>query len=99
MEATQGSLIGTFVGAFIWDYRDVLIKDVDAPMMYTGSGTIASTLAGRVNWFYDFHGPAFSVDTACSSSMVALHQAIVALKAGDCNTVMPIVESRRELGS
>ncbi|TVY91443.1 Reducing polyketide synthase [Lachnellula willkommii] len=85
MDAAQGSQTGVYVGAFIWDYRDVLIKDIDAPMMYTGSGTIASTLAGRVSWFYDFRGPAMSIDTACSSSMVALHQAVVSLKAGDSN--------------
>ncbi|KAI1348897.1 polyketide synthase [Xylaria sp. FL0043] len=88
MDAAKGSLTGCYVGSFIWDYRDVLIKDVDAPMMYTGSGTIASTLAGRVCWFYDFMGPALSVDTACSSSMVALHQAIVGLKAGDCDMAL-----------
>ncbi|KAI3326206.1 polyketide synthase [Xylariaceae sp. AK1471] len=85
MDAVKGSQTGVYVGAFIWDYRDVLIKDVDVPMMYTGSGTIASTLAGRVSWFYDFQGPALSIDTACSSSMVALHQAIVGLKSGDCD--------------
>ncbi|KAI8628041.1 polyketide synthase [Xylariaceae sp. FL1651] len=88
MDAVRGSQTGVYVGAFIWDYRDVLIKDVDAPMMYTGSGTIASTLAGRVSWFYDFQGPAMSIDTACSSSMVALHQAIVGLKAGDCDMAL-----------
>ncbi len=87
MNAVQGSQTGVYVGAFIWDYRDVLIKDVDAPMMYTGSGTIASTLAGRVSWFYDLQGPAMSIDTACSSSMVALHQAVIGLKSGDCDMV------------
>ncbi|CAG9950403.1 unnamed protein product [Clonostachys rosea f. rosea IK726] len=85
MDAVSGTQTGTYVGAFIWDYRDVLIKDIDAPMMYTGSGTIASTLAGRVNWFYDLQGPAMSLDTACSSSMVALHQAVIGLKSGDCD--------------
>ncbi|GAW21488.1 hypothetical protein ANO14919_110090 [Xylariales sp. No.14919] len=85
MDAVKGSLTGVYSGAFIWDYRDVLIKDVDLPMMYTGSGTIASTLAGRVSWFYDLQGPALSIDTACSSSMVALHQAVVGLKSRDCD--------------
>ncbi|VUC26597.1 unnamed protein product [Clonostachys rosea] len=85
MDAVSGTQTGTYVGAFIWDYRDILIKDIDAPMMYTGSGTIASTLAGRVNWFYDLQGPAMSLDTACSSSMVALHQAVIGLKSGDCD--------------
>ncbi|KAI8953570.1 polyketide synthase [Xylaria longipes] len=85
MDKVKGTQTGVYVGAFIWDYRDVMIKDVDVPMLYTGSGTIASTLAGRVSWFYDLQGPAMSIDTACSSSMVAFHQAIVGLKARDCD--------------
>ncbi|KAK1468240.1 mycocerosic acid synthase [Colletotrichum melonis] len=85
MSDMQGSPTGVYAGAFMWDYRDLLIKDVDTPMTYTACGTIASTLAGRVSWFYDLRGPALSVDTACSSSMVALHQAVIGLKSRDCN--------------
>ncbi|KAK7441330.1 mycocerosic acid synthase [Colletotrichum acutatum] len=85
MSDMQGSPTGVYAGAFMWDYRDLLIKDVDTPMTYTACGTIASTLAGRVSWFYDLRGPALSVDTACSSSMVALHQAVIGLKSHDCN--------------
>ncbi|KAK1621900.1 mycocerosic acid synthase [Colletotrichum phormii] len=85
MKSMQGSSTGVYAGAFMWDYRDLLIKDVDTPMTYTACGTIASTLAGRVSWFYDLRGPALSVDTACSSSMVALHQAVIGLKSRDCN--------------
>lgn len=87
MEDMQGSPTGVYAGAFMWDYRDLIIKDVDVPYTYTATGTIASTLAGRVAWFYDFRGPAVSVDTACSSSMVALHQAVVGLKQRDCDIV------------
>ncbi|TDZ33845.1 Reducing polyketide synthase FUB1 [Colletotrichum spinosum] len=85
MADMRGSSTGVYAGAFMWDFRDLLIKDVDVPMTYTACGTIASTLAGRVSWFYDLRGPALSVDTACSSSMVALHQAVVGLKQRDCN--------------
>ncbi|KAI3393132.1 hypothetical protein diail_4700 [Diaporthe ilicicola] len=88
MDDMQGSQTGVYAGAFMWDYRDLLIKDVDVPMTYTACGTIASTLAGRVSWFYDFRGPAISVDTACSSSMVALHQAIIGLKSRDCDMAL-----------
>ncbi|KAK1988362.1 mycocerosic acid synthase [Colletotrichum cereale] len=85
MADMENSLTGVYAGAFMWDFRDLLIKDVDMPMTYTACGTIASTLAGRVSWFYGLRGPALSVDTACSSSMVALHQAVVGLKQRDCN--------------
>ncbi|TLD11441.1 hypothetical protein PspLS_11937 [Pyricularia sp. CBS 133598] len=76
---------GVYVGSFMLDFRNLLIKDVDVPMTYTATGTISSTLAGRVSWFYGLRGPAVSVDTACSSSMVALHQAVIGLKQKDCN--------------
>ncbi|KAK2003329.1 mycocerosic acid synthase [Colletotrichum falcatum] len=85
MADMHNSLTGMYVGSSMWDFRDLLIKDVDVPMTYTACGTIASTLAGRVSWFYGLRGPALSVDTACSSSMVALHQAVVGLKSRDCN--------------
>ncbi|KAI1745051.1 polyketide synthase [Xylaria scruposa] len=39
IDAIKGSQTGVYVGAFIWDYRDVLIKDVDVPMMAIAAGT------------------------------------------------------------
>ncbi|KAI1756989.1 polyketide synthase [Xylaria castorea] len=88
IDQLHGSLTGVFVGSFIWDYRDIMMKDLETPMLYTGSGSIASTLAGRVSYFYNLKGPALLVDTACSSSMVSLHQAIVSLKQGDCDMAL-----------
>jgi acyl transferase domain-containing protein len=90
MADMKGTSTGVYTGAFMWDYRHILIKDVDSPMTYTATGTIASTLAGRISWFYDFRGPAFTVDTACSSSMVAIHQAVVGLRSGGCNMVCTV---------
>jgi len=87
MADMKGSSTGVYTGAFFWDYRDIMMKDVDASLTYTACGTIASTLAGRVSWFYDLRGPAFVIDTACSSSMVAIHQAVVGLKSRDCDMV------------
>jgi acyl transferase domain-containing protein len=87
MDRMQGSNTGTYCGTFVWDYRDILRKDMDVPSMYSSTGTIPSTLAGRCNWFYNFKGPSMNVDTACSSSMVALHQAINGLKMKDCDVV------------
>ncbi|KAH9896185.1 beta-ketoacyl synthase domain-containing protein [Xylariomycetidae sp. FL2044] len=84
LEAASGSNTGVYVGCFSSDYRDVnVVKDVDAPLRYAGTGTIVSMLSNRVSWFYDFQGPSLTIDTACSSSLVAAHQACVALRAGD----------------
>ncbi|PVH93633.1 mycocerosic acid synthase [Periconia macrospinosa] len=88
MAEMNGTSTGVYAGAFMWDYRQVLMKDVDVPMTYHGTGTLACTLAGRISWFYNFRGPAFTLDTACSSSMVALHQAVVGLRTGGCNMAL-----------
>jgi acyl transferase domain-containing protein len=83
----EGSNTGVYTGSFVFNYRDIVMKEMDIAWTYSGTGVVPSTLAGRVSWFYDFRGPAFTVDTACSSSMVALHQAVMGLKARECNVV------------
>ncbi|NUP78136.1 MAG: polyketide synthase, partial [Nonomuraea sp.] len=40
--------------------------------------------ATNVSQFYDLAGPSFTVDSSCSSGLVALHEAVVALRAGVC---------------
>ncbi|GAA3225444.1 hypothetical protein GCM10020216_039750 [Nonomuraea helvata] len=40
--------------------------------------------ATNVSQFYDLSGPSFTVDSSCSSGLVALHEAVVALRAGVC---------------
>jgi 3-oxoacyl-(acyl-carrier-protein) synthase len=52
------------------------------PLAFTGN--LPPLIAGRVSHCFDLRGPSVVVDTACSSSLVAVHQACVALRAGDC---------------
>ncbi|MGV9774980.1 aminotransferase class I/II-fold pyridoxal phosphate-dependent enzyme [Streptosporangium sp. NPDC003464] len=40
--------------------------------------------ATNVSQFYDLGGPSFTVDSSCSSGLVALHEAVVALRTGVC---------------
>lgn len=41
--------------------------------------------ANRISFTFDFTGPSYCVDTACSSSLYAFHQAVTAIRAGECD--------------
>ena len=79
-----GSKTGIFIGHNTSDYRESLFKDPDTAPMYTFSGSTKTSLANRISWLFDLHGPSFSLGTACSSSLVALHLACQSLRTGEC---------------
>jgi acyl transferase domain-containing protein len=41
------------------------------------------SIANRVSYIFDFHGPSMAVDTLCSSSLTAIHLAVESIKRGD----------------
>lgn len=82
IDALRGSNTGVFVGQMTDDYREVLLRDVQALPRYAGTGVSRAILANRLSYYFDWHGPSMNVDTACSSSLVALHQAVQALRSG-----------------
>lgn len=43
------------------------------------------SIANRVSYHFNYHGPSVAIDTACSSSLTALHFACESIKAGDCS--------------
>lgn len=47
-----------------------------------------SSVANRVSYYCDFHGPSVSVDTMCSSSLTALHEACQHLQTGGCDVAV-----------
>lgn len=42
----------------------------------------------RVSFAFDFQGPSYAIDTACSSSLFALHQAVAAIRNGECDAAI-----------
>ncbi|MEU1426172.1 SDR family NAD(P)-dependent oxidoreductase [Nocardia sp. NPDC005746] len=80
-ETLRGSDTGVYIGVIDQGYGDG-VGDGD----FTG-GT-ASVVSGRVSYVLGLEGPAVSVDTACSGGLVALHQAVAALRAGECSLAL-----------
>ncbi|HEY0419966.1 MAG TPA: type I polyketide synthase, partial [Acetobacteraceae bacterium] len=74
--------VGMFVGVEQGDYQ----------LLTRGSGSITSShdgiLASRLGYFLNMRGPAMAINTACSSGLVALHQACLSLRSGECDTAL-----------
>ncbi len=64
---------------------DVIAKIGDFTAMV---GNEKDYVATRVAHKLNLTGPAISVHTACSTSLVAIHQAVAALRAGDCQMAL-----------
>src|SRR5246127_425497 len=84
----RGESVGVYVGTSVMDYSYLAMSDPTVAHPYAITGTASSIVANRVSYFYDFHGPSVAVDTACSSSLVATHQAVQALRSGECDTAI-----------
>jgi len=83
-----GSETGVFVGASALDYGNLRILDSAGADPYFATGNTLSIISNRVSYGFDLHGPSFTVDTACSSALVALNEAVLALRSGRIDTAI-----------
>jgi len=89
----RGALYGQPVGVFVGnDHTHRLfnsyihfIEDVD---FHSVTGSWTAVLASRISYLFNFSGPALVLDSACSSGLVALDNAIKALRDGDCDSAL-----------
>jgi len=67
------------------------------PNEYMVTGTSLDMLPNRISYAFNLMGPSAAYMTACSSGATAMHAAVTALAAGDCDQA--IVGAATYLGS
>lgn len=75
---------GCYIGASGLEYGPPL-SEFSHHSGHLITGTSLGVIAGRIAYTLDLAGPAVTVDTSCSSALTALHTAVGALRAGDCD--------------
>lgn len=83
IESLRGSDTAVYIGTMSVDYNDIMTRDIHSTPTYFATGISRAILSNRISYFFDWHGPSMTIDTACSSSMVALHQSVQSLRAGE----------------
>ncbi|MBB5913648.1 polyketide synthase 13 [Nocardia transvalensis] len=93
----KGEPVGVFIGSSGNDFMFLAAMAAGAPVdantpataaAYGIMGSVSSIIPNRVSYFFDFRGPSVSVDTACSSTLVAVHEAVQALRSGDADVAL-----------
>ncbi|KMO83982.1 polyketide synthase [Mycolicibacterium chlorophenolicum] len=82
-----GHDVGCYVGASDMRYGPAM----DEFGEHTGhliTGTSLGVISGRIAYTLGLAGPAMTVDTSCSSALSAVHLAVQALRAGDCDLAL-----------
>ncbi|HYI08885.1 MAG TPA: SDR family NAD(P)-dependent oxidoreductase, partial [Thermoanaerobaculia bacterium] len=86
-ESISGSRVGVFVGV-MWGHYELFGAESLASGNPTIPGSSYASIANRVSYFFDFHGPSIALDTMCSSSLTAIHLACEALRTGDIDAAI-----------
>ncbi|MEU2900748.1 SDR family NAD(P)-dependent oxidoreductase [Streptomyces sp. NPDC001273] len=80
-----GTDTGVFIGQLGGDYWHLQYDNRDQLDLYAMTGAASRAItSGRLSYAFDLRGPSFTVDTACSSALVAVHNAVQAIRLGEC---------------
>ncbi|XP_063240366.1 fatty acid synthase isoform X2 [Bacillus rossius redtenbacheri] len=84
----RGSRTGVFIGVSGSESDEYWTSDPDRVNGYGLTGCCRAMFPNRISYTFDFKGPSFALDTACSSSLFALHQAVSAMRDGQCDAAI-----------
>ncbi len=79
-ESPQPRNTGVFIGCETNEYAQLMARQGFVPHM--GLSQADSMIANRISYQFDFSGPSELVNATCAGFAVALHRAVVALRAG-----------------
>ncbi|OKK15623.1 hypothetical protein AMK16_27335 [Streptomyces sp. CB00455] len=80
-----GSRTGVYAGVCHCDYAGLIARHAGRDEPHLSVAVSPSLVANRVSYALGLRGPSVAVDTLCSSSLVAVAQAVAALRAGACD--------------
>ena len=86
-ENISGKLVGVYVGVMWGQYELFGAESISGGDTAVPSSSYAS-IANRVSYFFDFHGPSIALDTMCSSSLTAIHLACEELRKGEIDAAL-----------
>ncbi|CAG2114266.1 unnamed protein product, partial [Medioppia subpectinata] len=87
-QTMRGTRTGVYVGASVSEVEEGLAMDISKVSGYALTGCSRSMFANRVSYTFDLQGPSYSMDTACSSSALAINQALLGLRTGQCDAAI-----------
>ncbi len=64
------------------------VAKTDPISAFSIAGSLLNMAAANIAARWNFQGPAYTVDAACASALVAVHDAVTALRAGLCNAAI-----------
>jgi len=79
------SRVGVYVGAMYQQYHYFNSDRITESAISVSS---YSSIANRISYFFNLHGPSVAIDTACSSSAIAIHMACESLMKGECQAAI-----------
>ncbi len=79
--------IGVYAGVMYGEYQLLAAERAGGQRAVGGSSPYWS-VANRVSYHLDLHGPSIALDSACSSSLTAIHLACQAIAAGECSAAI-----------
>lgn len=85
LSKVAGSNTSVYAGVFTHDYHDGLMRDGDKLPRFLPIGTLSAMASNRISHFFDLRAASMTLDTGCSTALVALHQAVLGLRAREAD--------------